>query len=69
MFKYIKTNHDVSNRTKSKADYTDQHIGSRTWSKMHSVNLSDLRVQNLFFPLNDEIIFQVYGNVQPQDCH
>jgi hypothetical protein len=31
-----KTNNDVSNRTMSKADYTNQHIGSRTWSKMHS---------------------------------
>jgi hypothetical protein len=31
-----KTNNDVSNRTRSKADYTDQHIGSRTRSKMHS---------------------------------
>jgi hypothetical protein len=29
------TNNDVSNRTRSKADYTDQHVGSRTRSKMH----------------------------------
>jgi hypothetical protein len=26
------TNHDVSNRTRSKADYTNQHIGCRTRS-------------------------------------
>jgi hypothetical protein len=32
------TNNDVSNRTRSNADYTDQHVGSRTWSKMHSIN-------------------------------
>jgi hypothetical protein len=25
-----RTNDDVSNRTRSKADYTDRHIGSRT---------------------------------------
>jgi hypothetical protein len=31
------TNNDVSNRTRSKADYTDQHIGSRTRSKMHNI--------------------------------
>jgi hypothetical protein len=29
-----RTNDDVSNRTRSKADYTDQHIGSRTRSRM-----------------------------------
>jgi hypothetical protein len=32
-----KSNIDVSNRTRSKADYKDQHIGSRTRSKMHDV--------------------------------
>jgi hypothetical protein len=31
-----RTNNDVSNRTRSKADYTDQHIDSRTRSKMHN---------------------------------
>jgi hypothetical protein len=30
------TNNDVSNRTRSKADYTDQHIGNRTRSKIDS---------------------------------
>jgi hypothetical protein len=34
-----RTNNDVSNRTKSKTDYTDQHIGSRTRSKMHNINV------------------------------
>jgi hypothetical protein len=29
------TNNYLSNRTRSKADYTDQHISSRTRSKMH----------------------------------
>jgi hypothetical protein len=53
-----KTNNDVSNRTRSKADYTDQHVGSRTRSKMHSVNVNNLRIQNLFFPLYDAILFQ-----------
>jgi hypothetical protein len=32
------TNNDVSNRTRSKTDYKDQHIGSRTRSKMHNIN-------------------------------
>jgi hypothetical protein len=55
----------VSNRTRSKADYTDQPIGSRTWSKMDNVNnLSD---QNLFFPLHDAILFQRHGKSQEQD--
>jgi hypothetical protein len=52
------TNDDVSNRTRAKADYTDQHIGSRTRSKMHNVNVNDLSFQNLFFPLHDAILFQ-----------
>jgi hypothetical protein len=59
------TNHDVSNRTRSKADYTNQHMGSRTWSKMHSVNI--LSTQKLFFPLYDAIIFQGNGKSQAQD--
>jgi hypothetical protein len=53
-----RNNNDVSNRTRSKADYTDQHIGSRTRSKMHNVNVNKLRVQNLFFPLHDATLFQ-----------
>jgi hypothetical protein len=52
-----RTDNDVSNRTRSKEDYTDQHIGSRTRSKMHNINVSNLSVQNLFFPLHDAILF------------
>jgi hypothetical protein len=61
-----KTNNDVSNRPRSKSEYTDQHIGSRTWSNMHNVinNLSD---QNFFFPLHDAILFQGHGKSQAQD--
>jgi hypothetical protein len=55
------TNHEVSNRTRSKADYTDQHIGSRTRSKIHNLNINNLSVQNLFFPLYDAILYQAYG--------
>jgi trimethylamine:corrinoid methyltransferase-like protein len=51
-----KANNDVSNRT-SKADYTDQHIGSRTRSKVHNLNVNNLSVQKLFFPLHDAISF------------
>jgi hypothetical protein len=39
-----------------------QHIGIRTRPKMHSIN--NLNVQNLFFPLHDEILFQGHGKSQ-----
>jgi hypothetical protein len=39
-----RTNNDVSNRARSKADYTDQHIGNRTRSKMHNINVNNLSV-------------------------
>jgi hypothetical protein len=57
----------VSNRTRSKADYTDQHIGSRTWSKMHNINVNNLSIQNLFFPLYDANLFQGHGESHAQD--
>jgi hypothetical protein len=66
-YKSRRTNDDVSNRTRSKADYTDQHIGSRTRSKMHNVNINNLSVQNLFFPLHDAILFQGNEKSQEQD--
>jgi hypothetical protein len=34
-------NKDVSNRTRSKTDYTGQHIGNRTRSKMHKLHMLD----------------------------
>jgi hypothetical protein len=37
-------NNDMSNKTSSKADYTDQNIGSRTRSKMHNLNVNKLIV-------------------------
>jgi hypothetical protein len=55
----------VSNTTRSKADYIDQHISSRTRSKMNNIN--NLSVQNLFFPLHNAILFQGYGKSQAQD--
>jgi hypothetical protein len=63
----INTNNHVSNRTRSKTDYTDQHIGSRTRSRMHNINVNNLRVQNLFFPLHDAILFQGHGKSKAQD--
>jgi hypothetical protein len=57
----------VSNRTRSKADYTDQHISIRTRSKMHNVNVNKLSVQNLFFSLHDVILYQGHGKTQEQD--
>jgi hypothetical protein len=63
------TNNDVSTRTRSKADYSDEHICSKTQSKMHNINVNNLSVQSLFFPLHDAdaIIFQVHGKSQAQD--
>jgi hypothetical protein len=57
----------VSNRTRSKADYTDQQIDSGTRSKMHNVNMNNLSDQNLFFPLHNAILFQVHRKSQAQD--
>jgi hypothetical protein len=57
----------VSNRTRSKADYTDQHLFNRTRSKMHNVNVNNLGVQNLFFPLHHSILFQGHAKSQAQD--
>jgi hypothetical protein len=59
------TNNDVSNKTRSKADYTDQHVGSRTRSKMQ--NMNNLIVQNLFFSLHGANLFQGHGKSQAQD--
>jgi hypothetical protein len=47
----------------SKEDYTDQHIGSRIRSKMHNINVNNLSVQSLFFPLHDAILFQGHTEV------
>jgi hypothetical protein len=47
------------------ADYTDQHVGSRTRSKMQNVNI--LNVQNLLFPLHGEVLFQGHRESQAQD--
>jgi hypothetical protein len=64
-YKSRKTNNDVSNRTISKTIYTDQHVGSRTLSKLHNVN--NLSVQNLFFPIHDGILFQGHEKSQVQE--
>jgi hypothetical protein len=34
---------------------------------MHNVNINNLSVQNLFFPLHDAILFQGHGKSQAQD--
>jgi hypothetical protein len=65
--KSTKTKNDVSNRTRSKADYIDHHIGSRNLSKMQNMNVNNLSVQNLFFPLHDATLFQTHGKSQAQD--
>jgi hypothetical protein len=62
-----KTNHDVSNRNRSKADYTDQHVGSRTRSKIH--NIINLSVQNILFPLHDAIYFKDMESLKHKICN
>jgi hypothetical protein len=57
----------VSNRIRSKADYTDQNYDNRPLSKMHNINVNNVSVQNLFFPLHDAILFQGHGKSQAQD--
>jgi hypothetical protein len=64
-----RTNTDVSNRTRSKAYYSDQHIGSRTRSKMHNINVNNLSVQNLFFPLHDAIYFKDMESLKNKICN
>jgi hypothetical protein len=60
-------NNDVSNKTRSMVDYTDQDIGCGTRSMMHNVNVNYLSVQNLFFPLHDATLFEGHGKSQEQD--
>jgi hypothetical protein len=55
----------VSNRIRSKADFTDQHIGSRTWSKID--NISNLNVRSHFFSLHDATLFQGHNKPHSQD--
>jgi hypothetical protein len=61
-FKYRGVKDDVSTRTRSKAEYTDQSAVSRTRSKMQIMcNSSD---QNFIFPLYDAILFQSHEKFQ-----
>ena len=64
-FKSRKVHDDVSTRTRSKADYTDQNVGSRTRTKMQS--MCNSTVQNFLHPLHDAILFQGHGKFQNND--
>jgi hypothetical protein len=66
-YKSRKTNNDVPNKTRSKADYTDQHVGSRIRPKIHKLN--NLSVRNFFFPLHDATLYQGHGKVQKEICN
>jgi hypothetical protein len=57
----------VSNRTKSDADYRDQYVGIRTRSKTYNINVNNLSIQNLFFPLHNATLFQGHGKPQVHD--
>jgi hypothetical protein len=57
----------VSNRTRSKAEYTEHHIGSRTRSEIHNENVNNLSVHDLFFHLHDVTLFQGHGKSKAQD--
>jgi hypothetical protein len=63
------TNNDVSNRTRSKADYTDQHIGSRTQSKIHSVNVNNLSVQTSHFLCMMQFYFKDMESLKHKICN
>jgi hypothetical protein len=63
------TNHDVSNRIRSKVDYTDQHIGSRTRSKMHNVNLNNVRVQTSSFFCMMQLYFKDMESLKHKICN
>jgi hypothetical protein len=62
-----RTNNDVSNRTRSKEDYTDQHIGSRTRSKMHKIN--NLSVQTSSFLCMMQFYFKNMGSLKNKICN
>jgi hypothetical protein len=47
--------------------HISKNVGSRTLSKMQNVNVNNLRVQNLFFPLHDAILFQGCEMFQAQN--
>ena len=64
-FKSRKVHDDVSTRTRSKADYTNQNVGSRTRTKMQS--MCNSTVQNFLHPLHDAILFQGHGKFQNND--
>jgi hypothetical protein len=61
------TSNYVAHRTRSKADYKDQHVGSRTRSMMHCINVNNLIVQNIFFPLHDVTVFRGHGKYPAKD--
>jgi hypothetical protein len=63
------TNNDVSTRTRSKADYTDQHIGSRTRSKMHNVNVNNLNVQTSSFLCMMQLHFKDMESLKNKICN
>ena len=64
-FKSRKVHDDVSMRTRSKADHTDQSVGSRTRTKMQS--MCNTSVQNFLYPMYDAILFQGHGKFQNND--
>jgi hypothetical protein len=64
-FKSRKFNDDMSARTRSKADYTDQDVGNRTRFKMQSICNSS--IQNLLFSLYDTTLFQGHGKFENED--
>jgi hypothetical protein len=63
-----KTNDDVSNRIRSKVDYTDQNIGSRTQSKMHNINVNNLSIQTSCLLCMMQFYFKDMESIKHKIC-
>jgi hypothetical protein len=68
-FKSRKTDNDVSNKTNSKADYTDQHIVSRARSKMHNVHVINSSVQTSSFLCMMQFYFKDTESLKHKICN
>jgi hypothetical protein len=64
-----RTNNDVSNRTRSKADYKDQYIGSRTRSKTQNINVNKLSVQTSSFLCMMQLYFKDMESLKHKICN
>jgi hypothetical protein len=64
-----KTYDDVSNRIRSKADYTDPHIVSRTRSKIHGLNVNNVNIQTSSFLCMMQLYFKNMECLKHKICN